>query len=565
MTLQRLARAREVVQPRHERRHVRVAALVVAFAVVTQSAVSVYLTRDGWFTLDSWHYLMTRGGVPTANVGVWEPVGGHWQTTIILLYRVLFALFGMHSFLPYIAVNIGLHAVVTGLVYCLVRRTGVSAPVSATVGVIIAMLGAGSEVFLWDGPVPLIAALALGLGALLTLVTRGFSRESVVWASLLLLLAVMTSGVGAVVLSVVAVFCLAERGWRTAVRVVAPPLIALAGWFVLIGRTAGRVDTASRDYLQWPEYIWTGLTGALQQATGVPALGAATAVAIFLTPLVAPTPSSRLRSLAWAGNFGAVVQLALSGSAGLVFGVEQGTQSRYAYIVLVLLAPSLAMIGGWLAGFAVATSRRVLLGFLVVALGLYAVNALKIENEQASRAAAFGSIAKDWALGITAAHKSGERILTPGSTGLAADMDSRLVLAPGIQRALPHEAPTPRARIVAESEFFVGVGPETYDLFAPVDGTFTKGFDTPLVNEAGCRTYRAGSAPELVIETHDGIEIGVTGPGGPVTTELSRNGLRGNTRTWFQKELSLHIATTAKEAQLRVGFSQPGDYTFCTH
>ena len=70
--------------------------------MATQLVLAATLTRRMWFETDSWHYLTERGTVPGHSVGWFEPWGGHWQTVPVLLYRALFAIFGMHTYTPYV-------------------------------------------------------------------------------------------------------------------------------------------------------------------------------------------------------------------------------------------------------------------------------------------------------------------------------------------------------------------------------------------------------------------------------------------------------------------------------
>ena len=57
------------------------------------------LAHRSWFGVDAVYYLTTRGPVPSADEGLLKPYGGHWQTIPLLIYRGLFAIFGLQSYL----------------------------------------------------------------------------------------------------------------------------------------------------------------------------------------------------------------------------------------------------------------------------------------------------------------------------------------------------------------------------------------------------------------------------------------------------------------------------------
>ena len=136
------------------------------------------LAHRSWFGVDAVYYLTTRGPVPSADEGLFKPYGGHWQTIPLLVYRGLFAVFGMRSYLPYVAVALAVHLAIVFVLYLLLRRVGAT-PLDRLRRQLAGLFyGAGSEAFMWDAPMVLTSGLLLGLVAMLVMVRRRFSLRS---------------------------------------------------------------------------------------------------------------------------------------------------------------------------------------------------------------------------------------------------------------------------------------------------------------------------------------------------------------------------------------------------
>ena len=106
------------------------AALVVGLLVA--GAILVAFARRLYFFGDDWDYLLNRG---TSAIGLFAPHNEHWSTLPILLFRGLFATFGLDHYLPYALPVIVTHLVLSALVYLVLVRLGCSrAPALAAAG-----------------------------------------------------------------------------------------------------------------------------------------------------------------------------------------------------------------------------------------------------------------------------------------------------------------------------------------------------------------------------------------------------------------------------------------------
>ena len=87
---------------------------MLALLVAGQAAFLLYLGRSMWFVWgDDYDFFLMRGTIPGVNVGLWAPHDDHWMTAVVLIDRALFPAFGVQTYLPYVAVSIGLHLAVT--------------------------------------------------------------------------------------------------------------------------------------------------------------------------------------------------------------------------------------------------------------------------------------------------------------------------------------------------------------------------------------------------------------------------------------------------------------------
>jgi hypothetical protein len=92
------------------------------------------------------------------------------------------------------------------------------------------------------------------------------------------------------------------------------------------------------------------------------------------------------------------------------------------------------------------------------------------------------------------------------------------------------------------------------------------GFASPMEQTLGCHAAHSDfGRPALELESTDGVEIGVASPSTEVTTQLVRDGVKSAVRTWEVDKGQVHVATSAKDATLVVGFNKPGDYIICKH
>src|SRR4051812_39079496 len=209
------------------------AGLALWIMVVVAGAWLLFRGRNLWFGGDDWFILLDRGLHPHAGqLGVLDAFNEHWTTLPILVFRGLYAVFGISTYWPYVLLLVVVHLAIVVLLWHVMVRSAINPWLALGVVAIIAIPGPGFENLTNVWQVQLISPLALGLGALLLLPDRGPLgwRDGV--ASLLLTIGMACSGLGITMLGVVALVALVRRGWRVAIAVASLPAVAYGWWYV---------------------------------------------------------------------------------------------------------------------------------------------------------------------------------------------------------------------------------------------------------------------------------------------------------------------------------------------
>jgi hypothetical protein len=551
----------EVRPPRGSRSRARVAArwrepgVVLATLLLVQVVVLAFMVRRVWFFGDDWDFLLTRGTIPGEGKGWFLAHNGHWSTGLVLIYRVLFSVAGLHHG-PYAAVQIALHVSVCWLVYRLLGRVGVPAWTAVALTSLVVFCGVGSELLFWGTTMLFLGALVCGLAAVLVLLRTGATLVGLLGVWALLVTGLMFAGGGISSVCLAAVFAAFHAGFRRGLLVVSVPAGVYLFWYAVIGH----VDPPPGPSSGWeltaaPSQAWTGLAKCLELASGVPSGGAPILLLLVGGAFLLPGPEA-LRHLAWAGVVAAVVNNLLVAGVRLAAAEE----SRYYYVAVVLLLPALALWVMWIpARLRVAAPTQWILAAAVLLALL--VNGLHLQHAEYRK---FESLTADQpalVVGIQSSLDANEKMLTP-STGLWFDGDFRanLMSRPEIRAAMPSRRPTVAGRLDAERWFFVDVDEDGHDLPAPPTLTYDEGYPRPgTVPSDGCR-IQEDTALRTVLEfpTGDGAEIDLTSRATTVMTRLSRGKTSSKWRTWPVERGTVHVSTTARDADLEVALERAG-------
>lgn len=344
---------------------VHVLTLVVVFGAL------LAVSRGQWFVGDDWDFIADRSLDEPRDLFV--PHNEHWSTLPIIVYRLLYAAVGVHTYMPYLAVGFLVHLGVAHLLWRLLRRAGTDPWIAVAASGLFGVFGAGAENFLTAFGMTFAASVLFGLGhVLLVDHPRGLDRRDAAGVGLALA-ALLSSGIGITMVAVAGATALLRRGWRAALVAAGPPAIAFTVWFAVIGRFGLATHGGHFDGRHVPRFVWWGIAATVERTVGV--VGASVVViGALIVWLLARRGSLRGRLAApLACLLGVVAFFAIAGAgrAGLALGFAQS--SRYLYIAGALMLPAMGFGLSELARRRTATRAAA-----VVLLAVFAVNGWRL-------------------------------------------------------------------------------------------------------------------------------------------------------------------------------------------
>ena len=340
---------------------------LAAFIGVEVAALSLWLVlgRDQWFFSDEWDFLAGRTGGDLGDL--FHPHDNHWSTVPILVYRLLWWLFGLRTYLPYLVVVVLLHLTAAALLRAVMRRAGVGPWLSTAAASLFALFGAGYGDIVWAFQIGFNGSLVFGLTHLLLADHDGrVDRRD--WLGIVAGFAgLLCSGVGVSMVIVVGLSTLVRRGWRVAALHTVPLGLTYVAWWISLGRE----DYANRDIsiAQLARFVRVGVGAAFDAMGQVPGIGLLLGILLIVGLVLAwrPLDYRQLRARAAAPGallVGAVVFLLFSGAGrASLLGPEFARASRYLHVVTAMALPALAV-----AADAVARRWRVLAPLVLVVL-----------------------------------------------------------------------------------------------------------------------------------------------------------------------------------------------------
>lgn len=319
---------------------------VAVFAAVEAVALGVYLRagRTRWFFHDEWGYLITLDGGDVDDL--LRPDNEHWTTLPRVVYRILFNVFGLTSYVPYQLVAIALHLATAALMRIVMRRAGVSPWMATIVAGVFVLLGSGDHNIIRAFQMTFGGALAFGFVHLLSSDHDGPIDRRDALGLLAGLAALMCSGVGiAMVIAVVAAAAL-RRGWRAALFHALPLGAAYLAWWMAYASDSVRRDQpgAGRLVSFVARAVSATFEAVSQHTPAAVALGGllvAGALLVWRRPDGGPL---RSRYAAPAGLvIGALAFAGLTAWSRAVLGTDFATQSRYVHVLAALVLPAVAV------------------------------------------------------------------------------------------------------------------------------------------------------------------------------------------------------------------------------
>ncbi|MDQ4129386.1 MAG: hypothetical protein M3133_00085 [Actinomycetota bacterium] len=297
----------------------------------------VVISRDQWFIADEWDFLADR---PLDDLrALFIPHNEHWSTLPIVVYRLLYAAVGLHSYLPYLLVGFLVHVAIAHLLWRLQRRAGADAWIATATSAAFVVFGAGSENLLTAFGLTFDTSVLAGLGQIL-LVDHDddFNRRDALGLGLALA-GLLSSGVAITMVAVAGLTALLRRGWRAALLTVGPPAVIYVVWLAVIGHLGLGTHGGSVEVFSIPAFVWRGVTKTVDISVGLPGAGAVTVAGLSLWVLRHRGELRRRAAAPTACAVGTVAFFLLAGAGRAGMATAQASSSRYLYVAAVLLIP----------------------------------------------------------------------------------------------------------------------------------------------------------------------------------------------------------------------------------
>jgi len=375
-----------------------VVAPLVAFGLVLIALVPFFLWagRGEWFEHDDWDYLVLR---KAGNLGdLVRPHNGHWETIPVLVYRTIWALFGL-TYRPFQLVSIILSLIGAALFLVILLRARIRPWIALIFATLLVLFApAQFNVALKVTSITFVGfAVPLGFTQLL-LADHDGPRNRRDWFGLAAgLAAVLCSSVAIAMLFVVGVAMMLTRGWRIMVFHVLPPAIAFTLWFAAIGHKDLGAGQPARlrplpSAVHFASVLVTGTLEAFTRSHGTGGVFVFVVVAALVVALRRASPQRRRQAAIpvalLAGAFVFAVETGLGRSDLLAQGASAVRAGHYMDVVAYLTLPSIAFVAEEI----VRRWRPVapaLVALFVVAVPLNVHDLVARENARAPRLALF--------------------------------------------------------------------------------------------------------------------------------------------------------------------------------
>jgi hypothetical protein len=291
----------------------------------------MYLGRFLWFYYDEWDI------VGNHHLPLLQPHNEHWSTLPYLVYSGLYPVFGLRSYLPYLAVVLLLHVAAAHQLWRLMRKAGVGDWMATAATMVFLVIGAGAENLVWAWQMGFVGSLCFGLVAVNLTVERDLRpvRFPIIW--LALVASMMCSDIGLAMLAGAAITAFLARSFWAALVTLVVPVLVFGAWYSHYGIAPVGGAYARPNAANVARFVWAGLAGAIDGGAGLKYLGGATLVLVAMWAIVL---LRRREAPAAVGTFAsAFLLMTLIGVSRLQFGVASALSPRYIYLVFALVLP----------------------------------------------------------------------------------------------------------------------------------------------------------------------------------------------------------------------------------
>ena len=534
---------------------------VVSATIIVAAGIYLFVLASSlWFLLDDWAFLLHRRVSFFGDLNLLDPHNDHWSLIPILVFRFMFHVVGMHSYLPYVALTIGLHLGICIALWVALRRFGAYPWVCALTLAAAAFIGPGVNDVLWDFQIGFLTPNLLALVSIL-LVDRGDAlprRPVLLWA--LGTAAVMCSGAGVIAVIWVAAYTLLRRGWRPAIVVASVPAAVYLVWYAGFGRGKGIAPPTPPEWIV--PYMLRGMTNTWDRMLHVPWSGTVVAVLLLASTLVR-SEHKRLQKFAaasmlgWAANW---FVLAISRGG---FGIISALQTRYLYVSILFTLPAVALTLQLLWDALQRHWQVRAVVWLAMGVALISLGSAEMHREARIQQDRIGNLKGRVVAGAQMMQR-GDHVLTQMvSPGNAPDIDAESLARIDVQRRLPDIRPSEQAVIDVAHNIKVGVGAKSFGLPAAPEVQRVTRLAKVTRGANGCWDIEARRGAQLLVPRSRGSQIELTVSQDEMHTRLvDGDRLSSGSIHEVTPGKKSYVGSTAQEGDLLITLPS-GDVTLC--
>jgi len=364
----------------------RLPALAAAVVAGAGALVLLIAGRETWFYLDDWDFSLRAADLSLDSI--MNPNNQNWHATVVLVYRVIFELFGFDGYLAFRVLATALVVGVAVLAYLYARpRIG---PWWALLPLGLLVASPAFEVQLWPFQIGQLLSGAAGLGALL-LLDREPTRARMIASAALLLVAVASSSAGVPLVALVVYDRLLTPGRRRQVLVALPAIAAYGIWYAEYAGREARPNTVSAssfsaaadkaiDVAHGNITALLGLTSQGPKGVLAGQIGVLVLVVLTCWRVFGAQAQGRARVIAVAG---ALLTFWVLLAWGRPYNEGLGVSGRYVFLSQLLLVLLLVEVGSglgaWLRERGAVAAQWALGGALAVVAALAFVHNVRTE------------------------------------------------------------------------------------------------------------------------------------------------------------------------------------------
>ncbi|MDQ1511083.1 MAG: hypothetical protein QOG50_2927 [Actinomycetota bacterium] len=323
------------------------------FALVESIALVTFARFGGllWFRFDEWQFLAVR--TAWGRDSLLAPHGFvHPQMLPVLAYRLLWWLFGLRTYTPYLLLIIVMHLACAFLLRMVMLRAGARAWPATIVASAFVFFGAGYECIIWPFQIGYVGSLLFGLIHIQLSDHDGHFDKRDALGLIAALAGLACSAIGITMVFAAGVAIVIRRGWKMSLAQTVPLATIFVLWFEFFARE--RYEFAKGFHFikpATPMELIRFSTGAffntLHAFGNSEALGLAL-VALLFSGIVlswrARTSSEIRAQLAVPiGLFAGMIASLLLTGYGRQSHLGAANASRYLYVVAALVVPALGI------------------------------------------------------------------------------------------------------------------------------------------------------------------------------------------------------------------------------